>query len=202
MDMIHGLLQKLRDIRLGWSNSENFREAGSLKALDHNINASPRQSLHADEQSSVLSPTLTGTPSLGKSKRVLFEVWNEAYNDLKEDEPGIVDAYERILSSQLETNTPVTEIEGCPENLIKTTSERQYQLKRLIEEGQARRERAAVIKGKINNVVEPFNHLRSVISLAVKNEPVASIAWVGVTALLDVSDNYLLRISFDVQRVN
>jgi WD40 repeat protein len=115
------------------------------------------------------------------------EIWNEAYDGLREDEQVIVEAYERILSGQIETGAAsAIGVEGYHENAIETAS-RQDQLKKLLEDGQARTEKMSKIKGKIKGVVEPFDKLRAIISLAVNTEPAAATAWTGITAVLDVS---------------
>ncbi|KAF3020284.1 hypothetical protein E8E14_013223 [Neopestalotiopsis sp. 37M] len=114
------------------------------------------------------------------------EIWNEAYDGLREDEQVIVEAYERILSGQIETGAAsAIEVEGYHENAIETAS-RQDQLKKLLEDGQARTEKMSKIKGKIKGVVEPFDKLRAIISLAVNTEPAAATAWTGITAVLDI----------------
>ena len=171
---MRGLRQKLRNLRSHPSSAPPTSEqANSGTAAEAVAAASP------DAQN----------PSRD-TIRVQSVVWSEAYHDVKKDEPGIVDAYEKILSGQLVSGTLAIEVEGCPENIIKTTTERQIHLKKLIEDGQTRTECLATVKGKVNDVIEPFNRLRSIISLAVKNDPVASIAWVGITAVLDVCSAY------------
>ncbi|KAG6367074.1 hypothetical protein INS49_001256 [Diaporthe citri] len=182
-----GFRQKLRNLRSGSSRTSSSNQADSRTPSETPAagTVGAQQSLQSNEQTS--SPSaLDVTPSSRDTIRLQSEVWNDAYDDLRKDAPGVVDAYERILSGQLANNAPATEVEGCPENIFKSIVGRRDQLKRLIEEGQARNEKSAAVKGKINDVIEPFSHLRSVISLAVKNDPVASIAWVGITAVLDV----------------
>jgi len=99
------------------------------------------------QQDSIQNPSAP-TPSTDGGSPIQSEVWNEAYDALKEDEPGVVDAYERILSGQLKNNTPATEVKGYPENVLKSATVRQDQLKSMIEEGQARTKRAEMVKGK------------------------------------------------------
>lgn len=176
-----GLRQKLRNLRSGSSRTDS----GTSSETPAAGTVGAQQPSQPNEQTSSPS-TLNVTHSSRDTIRLQSEVWNEAYDDLRKDEPGLVDAYERILSGQLANNAPATEVEGCPENIFNSIAGRKEQLKRLIEEGQARTEKSATVKGKINDVIEPFNHLRSVISLAVKNDPVASIAWIGITTVLDV----------------
>lgn len=126
-------------------------------------------------------------PPPEKVTRMQVEVFDQAYDEVKKDEPGIVDAYEKILSGQLSSGVAATDVEGDPDNIIeKTAAMRRDQMKKLVDEGLVRTEKVAAVKENINKVIEPFNHLRSVISWAVKSEPAASTAWVGITTLLDV----------------
>lgn len=182
---MRGFRQKLHDLRFRSGKITGSRSAGSASTSEIQAAGAPELRLHLNDQI-VSSEPLAVAPSSDKSIWIQSQVWNEAYDELRKDEPGLADAYERILSGQIASSAPATEVEGLPENIIKSTAGRQDQLKRLIEEGQARTERVATFKGKVNGVIEPFNHLRSVISMAVKNDPMASIAWVGVTAVIDV----------------
>ncbi|KAH6962498.1 hypothetical protein BKA56DRAFT_661859 [Ilyonectria sp. MPI-CAGE-AT-0026] len=134
-----------------------------------------------------LSPPDEVLPHPEKVTRMQVEVFDQAYNEVKEDETGIVEAYEKILSGQLSSGMAATDVEGDPDNIIgKTVAMRKDQMKRLVDEGRVRTDKVAAVKENINKLIEPFNHLRSVISWAVKSEPAASAAWVGITTLLDV----------------
>ncbi|KAH7020382.1 hypothetical protein EDB80DRAFT_887869 [Ilyonectria destructans] len=132
-------------------------------------------------------PPIDVPPPPEKVTRIQVEVFDQAYDEVKQDEPGVVEAYEKILSGQLSSDVAATDVEGDPDNVIgKTAAMRKDQMNRLVDEGRVRTEKVAAIKENINKVVKPFNHLRSVISWAVRSEPAASAAWVGITTLLDV----------------
>lgn len=69
----------------------------------------------------------------------------------KKDEPGVVEAYEKILSGQLSSGVAATDVEGDPDNIIeKTAVMRKDQMKRLVDEGRVRAEKVAAIKENIN----------------------------------------------------
>jgi hypothetical protein len=127
--------------------------------------------------------------------KIQSETWNDAYDTLKADEPRLVEAYERILSGQLADNVPVTAVQGYPANAIATKTYRDAKLKGLVEQGLARTARRADVKGKINDVLEPFNQLRGVIALAMETNPTAAIAWTGITAAFDVCSTLVAVLS-------
>ncbi|KAJ3537572.1 hypothetical protein NM208_g6253 [Fusarium decemcellulare] len=117
---------------------------------------------------------------------VQSQVWNDAYDSVKAEDPGVVDAYERILSGQLTSGVAAISVEGYPDNLLGTAEDRRDKMAKLIEAGQSKTERGTNIKEKINDAVQPFNQLRSTISSIVKADPTASTAWTGITAVLDI----------------
>ncbi|KAH6964800.1 hypothetical protein EDB82DRAFT_466623 [Fusarium venenatum] len=117
---------------------------------------------------------------------VQSQVWNDAYASLKAEELRTVEAYERILSGQLTSGVEATSVEGYPDNFLGTAEDRRTKMAKLIEDGKSRTERVAKAKENINDVVQPFNQLRSTISLVVKADPTASTAWVGIAAVLGI----------------
>ncbi|KAF7536007.1 hypothetical protein G7054_g4922 [Neopestalotiopsis clavispora] len=164
-----------------------FETATSIasKATTSNDGPVHRPSPSATNENTSLPATSAATASPEDTIPLQSEIWNEAYDGLREDEQVIVEAYERILSGQIETGAAsAIEVEGYYENAIETAS-RPDQLKKLLEDGQARTEKMSKIKGKIKGVVEPFDKLRAIISLAVNTEPAAATAWTGITAVLD-----------------
>lgn len=153
----------------------------------------PNESLSPPDE--VPLPPIDVPPPPEKVTRTQVEVFDQAYDEVKKDEPGVVEAYEKILSGQLSSDVAATDVEGDPDNIIgKTAAMRKDQMNRLVDEGRVRTEKVAAIKENINKVIEPFNHLRSVISWAVRSEPAASAAWVGITTLLDACYPVLFHI--------
>lgn len=161
------------------------------KATTSNDEPVHRPSPSATNENTSLPVAPAATTSPEDTTPLQSEIWNEAYDGLREDEQVIVEAYERILSGQIETGAAsAIEVEGYHENAIETAS-RQDQLKKLLKDGQARTEKMSKIKGKIKGVVEPFDKLHAIISLAVNTEPAAATAWTGITAVLDVNTLFI-----------
>ncbi|KAH7311384.1 hypothetical protein B0I35DRAFT_63761 [Stachybotrys elegans] len=190
---MRGFRQKLRNLRVGpnktTSTPESDQNIGSLAPATTAEtgsfgNPQPQRSEPLQLESASQNQAVSPLPE--QTIRLQCRIWNNAYDELKSDEASIVDAYERILSGQLTSGVTATEVEGYPGNAMETASARQDRMRKLIEDGQIKTEKVATIKGKIKDVLEPFNQLRSVIALAVKSEPTASTAWGGITAILDV----------------
>ncbi|KAM0550289.1 hypothetical protein ACHAPJ_008959 [Fusarium lateritium] len=180
--------RKLRDLRNRASKRPESANDDSAATSDTAVAVAPGEHQLASTTDQQVSSSATEDTMLSNEStiRLQSQVWNEAYDGLKEDEPHIVDAYERILSGQITSGIPATEVGGYPENVLGTAASRREKLNKLIEDGQSRTERVSNLKEKINDIMQPFNQLRSVISLAVKTDPTASTAWAGITALLDI----------------
>ncbi|GKU13444.1 unnamed protein product, partial [Fusarium langsethiae] len=120
------------------------------------------------------------------------QIWNEAYDKVKDDEPDTVDAYEKILSAQLAAGDADPSADGNPINSIAENAEaRQAQMKTLVGQGLDKTEKEARIKEKFNNELQPVNNVKDFVSVAVKSEPTASVAWLGITTLMDLVANPL-----------
>lgn len=192
------------------SESVKKKEGGWRNWLRHTSHTSRENQVSHMQESPLTSPPETDAagPALEVSHRgipsssltqstvtnpssdivtIQAEVWNDAYDKLQDDNPRMIDTYERILSGQLKSGNSAKDVVGCPENVIRPRDGRQDQLKKLVQEGESKSEPVATFKGKANDVIERFKPLRGVISEVVKINPVASVAWVGITAVLDVS---------------
>ncbi|KAK2770524.1 WD domain-containing protein [Colletotrichum kahawae] len=99
----------------------------------------------------------------------------------------MVERYEQILSVQLRETGTRTSDAGNETNAIKQdTLGRQLQMMKLIEMNLEKTEKSAQVKGKIKEGMQPVLNIREFVATAVKSEPTAAIAWVGVTTCMDV----------------
>lgn len=118
-------------------------------------------------------------------------IWNSAYDKVKEDEPRLVEAYEKILSVQLGDDNPAP-LDGASTNAIKQDAgARQDQMKQLVDKGLEKTEREAKMKEKIKEGMHPIKNIKDFVALAVKSEPTAAVAWVGITTCMEVSGGIL-----------
>lgn len=121
-------------------------------------------------------------------------IWNSAYDKVKEDEPRLVEAYEKILSAQLGDDNP-TPLDGASTNVInQDAGARQDQMKQLVDKGVEKTERETKVKEKIKEGMQPIKNIKDFVALAVKSEPTAAVAWVGITTFMEVSIVFFLGI--------
>lgn len=114
-------------------------------------------------------------------------LWDKAYDSLKEDDPELVKAYEKVLSCELMTPTasPLSDIQ---QNRIeqKDTELRRSQMRQLVDRGLANTEHEAKLKRGAGHVVDVALAASNTISTALKECPEAVLAWTGVTFALQV----------------
>lgn len=120
----------------------------------------------------------------GNSERLRERLWNQAYDGLKADEPEIVDAFEKLLSTELQNNTrdnpPSANIIGS------TPDERRPQMESLVQVGLDRTAKEVAIKQKVNVGIQTVTMVKGAMDKAVQAAPQAAIAWVGVCFVLEV----------------
>ncbi|KAL6365917.1 hypothetical protein LRP88_00500 [Fusarium phalaenopsidis] len=116
-------------------------------------------------------------------------IWNSAYDKAKEDEPRLVEAYEKILSAYLGDADPAP-LDGGSTNVIKQDADaRQDQMRQLVEKGLEKIERGAKAKEKVKEGMQPIKNVKDLVASAVKSEPSAAVAWVGITTFMEVITN-------------
>ncbi|EYE91369.1 uncharacterized protein EURHEDRAFT_518395 [Aspergillus ruber CBS 135680] len=117
-------------------------------------------------------------------------LWDKAYNSLRKDKPGLVEAYEKVLSCELATPTasPVSNIQ---QNLIEQEDPelRRSQMRQLVDQGLAKTEHEAKLKQGAGHVVDVALAANNMISTALKVCPEAALAWTGVTFALQMIVN-------------
>ncbi|KAH6888553.1 hypothetical protein B0T10DRAFT_573325 [Thelonectria olida] len=179
-----------------------------LGALKHRNSKQPSPSPQSSSSSSSSSPQPKapsappsqprgGNPSANEGppasvEEIRGQIWNEAYDKLKEDEPSVVEAYEKILSVLLKTGGSPPVADGNTTNDIEQNAEaRQAQMKALVEEGIERTKKEVNIKGKVEGGMRPIQNVQAFVSVAVRAEPSAAIAWAGITTCMEVLSNPL-----------
>jgi hypothetical protein len=114
-------------------------------------------------------------------------LWDHAYNDFKREEPELVDAYEKILSRQLEDG-PGSAVPASQPNTIAQNDRdaRRRQMTQLIQAGLDKTEREAKAKERLGVAVDVVLSARDVIRSAIQAVPQAALAWTGICATLEV----------------
>ena len=132
-------------------------------------------------------PTSITPPVPSDIQDIRRQIWNEAYEKLKDDEADTVDAYERILSAELAPSEAVSSADRNTANIIREDPEaRQGQMMILVEKGRDKTTKETKVKEKFKKGIQPVNNVKNFVSMAVKSEPSAAVAWLGITTLIDV----------------
>lgn len=118
-------------------------------------------------------------------------LWDRAYDCLKEDEQALMDAYEKVLSSELAAAPTTSLVSEIDQNLIaqNDTEMRRVQMRQLVGKGLAKTTHEAKVKQGIGQAVDVVSKANEMISTALRDCPEASLAWTGVTFALQVSSN-------------
>ncbi|KAM0255508.1 hypothetical protein ACHAQJ_005653 [Trichoderma viride] len=115
-------------------------------------------------------------------------LWDEAYDELKESHPDLMQLYETILSRKLlDYNFDPSE-DALGDNKIEqhAVDERRDQMHRLIQAGQERIERENNIKSGVKDFIGIIMPIKSLISSAVEAVPQAALPWAIVCACLEI----------------
>jgi len=132
------------------------------------------------------APSATGAFPLSN---IPEQLWDRAYDDLKDDEPIIVEAYEKVLSRELDGNASSSLASENQRNAIEQANRelRRSQMSRLVKTGLEKTEREAKVKRGIGNAMQVVLAANDTIGSAVQACPQAALAWAGVSLALQAS---------------
>ncbi|EGO54027.1 hypothetical protein NEUTE1DRAFT_14704, partial [Neurospora tetrasperma FGSC 2508] len=116
-------------------------------------------------------------------------LWERAYNELKQEEVKLVDAYEKILSRQLQNGSNSMVLESQPNIIAQSNSDRRRQMTQLINAGLAKTEREAKVKESCGEVVDVVLSVKNIVSAAIQAVPQAAFAWTGICIVLEIFIN-------------
>jgi hypothetical protein len=150
------------------------------------------------------SPTLHGAAASSSSAIVAVPVkphdirerlWTEAYDQAREGDHDVVDAYETILSTWLsESSTGVTRPQSSAagisqqNKIAKDVAKRRSQMQKLAELGLSRTEKYAKATQRVGDGMQAALTLKEIVGKAVQASPETAFAWVGVCFALEVGD--------------
>ncbi|CAG7565872.1 unnamed protein product [Fusarium equiseti] len=138
-------------------------------------------------------PAVTTEPPLASNqsekdserKKLQEQLWNKAYDSLRDSGNKYMAQYEEILMSELRKEKP----DGDSVSLGTTQEERWLQMQRLVEIGLSKTENEARRYEMANSGLELFGTVRALVEPAVSAVPQAAIPWVGVCFILEVISN-------------
>ncbi|KAF5700770.1 het-E-1 heterokaryon incompatibility protein [Fusarium globosum] len=120
-----------------------------------------------------------------KQNKIQEQLWNQAYDGLRQSENKYIAQYEEILVSELKKDNP----DSDTVSLGSSHEERWRQMQRLVQIGLSKTEKEAKIYEKVNDGLELFGTVRALVEPAVSAVPQAAIPWVGVCFILEVISN-------------
>ncbi|KKF97007.1 Vegetative incompatibility protein HET-E-1 [Ceratocystis platani] len=110
------------------------------------------------------------------------KIWQQAYSNLRSEEPGLVKAFEKIILSELQPGTNT----ATSTNRIEVTS---LQMQQLIQIGIDRTKKEISIKQGIDDGLQAVNAIRGIIDGAFRAAPEAAVIWATVSLGIDVLTN-------------
>jgi hypothetical protein len=112
-------------------------------------------------------------------------LWNLAYDGLRADEPQLVEAYEKILSRELDRNVGA----GQQDNIIaqRNPDMRWSQMGRLVQIGLKKTEEEARMKHVTGEAMQFALSANQAVGFALQAVPQAALAWTGVCFALQVN---------------
>ena len=117
------------------------------------------------------------------------QLWDRAYDNLQNDKPKFVEAYENILSHELNGSTSTSLSFNGQRNIIEQANQerRRLQMSKLIQIGLKKTEKEAKVKQGIGNAMQVILAAKDIIGSAVQACPQAALAWTGVSLALQVN---------------
>jgi N-terminal domain of NWD NACHT-NTPase len=127
------------------------------------------------------TPSLTVDPSPPNQPE---QLWDQAYDDLKADEPKLVELYETILSTELDGSSKEDKA-----NVIEQTDQtkRLFQMGSLLNTGLDKIEKLSKVKKNIGDAINIVLSVKEAIGNGLQAVPIAALAWAGVCVALQAS---------------
>jgi hypothetical protein len=144
---------------------------------------------HLTDSTSASTPTPQPTiPAKSSPHDIPNRIWDVAYDRLKEKEPKLVDAYERILSQDSQENGLTYLGLLLDENLVEQTdnNQRRLQMEQIVQRGLKETEKESKIRHMVGTALGGVLSLNDLVSASLQATPQAALAWSGVCFALQV----------------
>ena len=136
--------------------------------------------------SEVPSPTASPAPTASTPPIPPERLWDLAYDSLKDDEPKLVKAYEKVLSHELEENASSSVASAIEQT---NPAIRRSQMSQLVQAGLKKTEKETKVKQDIGNALQVVLSAKDIIGSAIQTVPQAALAWTGVCFALQILVN-------------
>ncbi|KAL6859515.1 WD40 repeat-like protein [Trichoderma novae-zelandiae] len=119
------------------------------------------------------------------------EIWDLAYDELKVEEPALVQAYERILTTQLlDQDDAATEVIGEVNHINQHDKDkRRSQMQQLVKSGLDNVSRETKMKSRIGDLLPIVSLSKSIVADVVKGMPQAALPCAAVALSLELLTN-------------
>ena len=110
------------------------------------------------------------------------QLWDQAYDDLKHDEPKLLELYETILSRDLDSS------KGAEGNVIEQNRTKgRFQIDRLLNTGLDKTAKLVHVEKSIGDAINIILSVKEAVGSALQAVPIAAVAWTGVCVALQAS---------------
>jgi hypothetical protein len=117
------------------------------------------------------------------------QFWDQAYDDLKHEEPKLFEFYETILSYDLDSSR------GTRGNVIEQDrTKRRAQMDHLLNAGMDKTAKLAEVEKNIGDAISVVLSVKTAIGLGLQAVPIAALAWTGVCVVLEASSPSTVRL--------
>jgi hypothetical protein len=130
---------------------------------------SPREATSAQKETTITTPP--------------EQLWDQAYDDLKRDEPKLFDLYETILSHDLDSS------KGAKGNVIEQMdrTKRRAQMEGLLNTGLDNTAKLAKAEKKVGDAMKIVLSVKEAIGSGLQAVPIAALTWTGICVALEAS---------------
>ncbi|KAH7309672.1 hypothetical protein B0I35DRAFT_358880 [Stachybotrys elegans] len=205
---ISKFFQRSKDSRPGGRNSDkqgarDNRPSPTPTLLEETSSSAAAVPLQATEPPVPATPGIlsaTAHPITPPSTEDAPSLWNRAYEALRNEDPQLVDRYEKLLSRELEGMPPQGDgLDDTQNRIDSNPNKRHGQLKEITYRGLQRADEKHikytlfghdfVLKDQVAQAGRFIQTVKTLVNEAVKVSPEASLAWAGVCVLLPVLTN-------------
>jgi N-terminal domain of NWD NACHT-NTPase len=120
------------------------------------------------------------------------QIWTQAYDDLREKEPKLVEAFHRVISAELHHRKRSAEPADRTGSEVTGTREvGPHEMRQLVQDGLDRTKREASIRQGIDDGMHAVDAVRGIMDRAFRAAPETAVLWATVTLGLEVCHDFL-----------
>ena len=149
------------------------------------IEGEPRSQDVATVEAAVEAQASATTKRPGLSEQLR----NDAYEELRKENPKLISAYEIVLSKRLYENE--VDQESNANDIAIDVTTRKKQLQQIITKGLLKTEREAAKKKAVAAGIEAVDRIKGAIANGLQPSPEATLVWTALTAILPVRHSAL-----------